>query len=117
MPVHAHDGAEGLEPEGMGQTAQELVAAIVMDDRLGDHGAEARHALRQPGRHLAVVKRQIGAARASCHANSSRTKCEPPPSTTSRSFTTIRPFASLGWTKGGRLAHQAAAPPLRSRNP
>ena len=51
----------------MGQTAQELVAAIVVDDRLGDDRAEPRHALAEPGRHPAVVQRQIGAARPSSH--------------------------------------------------
>ena len=34
MPVHAHDGAERLEPEGMGEPAQEFVAAVFDDDRL-----------------------------------------------------------------------------------
>jgi hypothetical protein len=36
---HAHDGAERLEPEGMGQAAQEFIAAVVMDDGLANHGA------------------------------------------------------------------------------
>ena len=35
MPVHAHHGAERLEPERMGEPAQQLVAAVVVDDRLG----------------------------------------------------------------------------------
>src|SRR5262249_11314187 len=30
VPVHAHDGAERLEPEGVGETAQELIAPVVM---------------------------------------------------------------------------------------
>ena len=34
MPVHAHDRAERLEQEGMGEATQKLVAAISMDDRL-----------------------------------------------------------------------------------
>jgi hypothetical protein len=38
MPIHAHDGAEGLEPEWMRQAAKEFVATIVVDDRLGDDG-------------------------------------------------------------------------------
>ena len=49
MPVHAHHGAEGLEPEGMREPAQQLVAPVVMDDRLADHGAEPRHALASHG--------------------------------------------------------------------
>ena len=34
VPVHSHDGAEGLEPERVGEAAQELVAAVVVDDGL-----------------------------------------------------------------------------------
>ena len=70
MPVHAHDGAERLEPEGMRQTAQEFVASVMVDDRLRDDRAEPRHALAEPCRHPAVVKRQIGAARPSSHVAS-----------------------------------------------
>ena len=67
MPVHAHHGAERLEPKRVGKPAQQLVAAIFMDDRLADHGAQARHALAKPFRHAAAVKRQIGAAGALGH--------------------------------------------------
>ena len=63
MPVHPHHRAERLEPEGMRQPAQQLVAAILEDDRLGDHRAEPGHAIAQPFRHAAAVKRQVGAAR------------------------------------------------------
>ena len=68
MPVHAHDGAEGLEPEGMRQPPQEFIAAVVMDDGLADDGAERRHALPQPRRHAAAVERKISAACPSCHS-------------------------------------------------
>ena len=67
MPVHAHDGAEGLEPERMRQPAQEFLAPVVMHDRLRDHRAEPRHALAQPRRHAAAVERQVGASAASGH--------------------------------------------------
>ena len=67
MPVHAHDRAEGLEPEGMGEAAQEFVAAVFEDDRLGDHGAEPRHALAEPLGHAAVMQRQVGATSAARH--------------------------------------------------
>src|SRR5260370_35540724 len=50
MPVHAHDGAERLEPKRMSQPLQEFVAAVVVDDRLSDDGPERRHAGRQPRR-------------------------------------------------------------------
>ena len=62
MPVHAHDGAERLEPERMGEPAQELVAAIFDDDRLSDDRAEPGHAHGQPARHAPAVQRQVGAA-------------------------------------------------------
>src|SRR6185503_17732193 len=45
MPVHAHDRAEGLEPEGIAQPRQELSRAVMLDDGLGDAGAERGHAL------------------------------------------------------------------------
>jgi hypothetical protein len=48
MPVHPHDRAEGLKPERVSETAQELVAAVSVDDRLADRRAEAGHALREP---------------------------------------------------------------------
>ena len=67
MPVHPHDGAEGLEPERVRQPAQQLVTAILEDDRLGDHRAQARHALAQPWRHAATMQRQIGASGAAGH--------------------------------------------------
>ena len=35
MPVHPHDRAERLKPERMSKPAQELVAAVSVDDRLG----------------------------------------------------------------------------------
>ena len=54
MPI---DGAERLEPERMRQPLQELVAAVVVHDRLSDDGAEGRHAGRQPRRDASAVQR------------------------------------------------------------
>src|ERR1700720_2414184 len=68
MPVHAHDGAERLEPERMRQPLQEFVAAIMVDDRLSDDGAERRHAGRKPRREASAVQRQVGASGSSCHS-------------------------------------------------
>jgi hypothetical protein len=48
MPVHPHDRAERLKPERVSEAAQQLVAAVMMDDRLADHRAEAGHAVGQP---------------------------------------------------------------------
>ena len=62
VPVHAHDRAERLEPERMGEATQQLVAAISVDDRLADDGAEPAHAVREPQRHPPAVQRQIGAS-------------------------------------------------------
>jgi hypothetical protein len=45
----------------MGETAQEFVAAVIMRDGLGDYRAQPCHALAEPCRNPAVVKRQIGA--------------------------------------------------------
>jgi hypothetical protein len=62
MPVHAHDAAEGLEPERMRETPQQFVATIFHDDRLADDGAQLRHAFAQPLRHPAAMQRQVGAS-------------------------------------------------------
>ena len=67
VPVHAHHRAEGLEPEGMRETPQEFVAPVFEHDRLGDHGAEPRHALSEPPRHAAAVQRKVCAASAPRH--------------------------------------------------
>src|SRR3569832_1158277 len=67
MPVHPHHRAKRLEPEGMGQPAQHLIAAILQHNRLGDDGTQPGHALAQPSRHTTTVQRQVGAARALCH--------------------------------------------------
>src|SRR6478672_166518 len=45
MPIHPHYGAERLEPERMGETPQQLVASIMMDDRLAHDRTEAGHAI------------------------------------------------------------------------
>jgi len=62
MPIHPHDGAERLEPERVGDAPQQLVAPVVMNDRLANHRAEAAHSLRGPLRHLSAMERQIGAS-------------------------------------------------------
>ena len=46
----------------MRQAAQEFVAPVMMHDGLGDHGAQPRHALAEPGGNAAAMQRQIGAA-------------------------------------------------------
>jgi hypothetical protein len=58
----------------MRQTAQEFLASIVVDDRFREDRAEPGHALAEPCRHPAVVKRQIGAASPSSHLASEERK-------------------------------------------
>jgi hypothetical protein len=70
MPIHPHYGSERLEPEGMGEAAQELVAAVVMNDGFARDRAKARHAVREPSRHMATVQRQVGAAGPASHQQS-----------------------------------------------
>src|SRR6185312_44987 len=67
MPVHAHDRAERLEPERMGEPLQILVAAVMMHDRLGDDSAERGHASAEPRRHPPAMERKISAAGARGH--------------------------------------------------
>ena len=63
MPVHSHDGAEGLEPERIAEARQKCGGSVIVNDGLGDRGAELRHALGKPWRHTPTVKRQIRDAR------------------------------------------------------
>jgi hypothetical protein len=65
VPVHAQHAAERLEPEGVREARDELLAPVVVDDGLDEHAAEPLHALGEPARHPASVKRQIGGPRAS----------------------------------------------------
>src|ERR1700738_1868841 len=70
VPAHAHDGPERREPERVGQPPQQLVAPIVMDDRLRDDRTKTCHALAKPAGHAAAVKRKGGAAGSSSHQSS-----------------------------------------------
>ena len=62
VPVHAHDRAKRLKPERVSKATQQLVAAVMVDDRLRDDRAEAGHAVREPRRHPPAVQRQIRAS-------------------------------------------------------
>ena len=57
---------------GCASRLQQLVAAVVEDDRLGHDGAEPRHAVGEPLRHPAAVQRQIGVARPPRHSRKPR---------------------------------------------
>jgi hypothetical protein len=57
MPIHAHDGAEGLEPEGVAEAGQERRTSVMVDDGLADGGPELRHPVGQPLWHAAAMER------------------------------------------------------------
>src|SRR6185312_6322393 len=62
VPVHAHDAAERLEPEGIAEATEESGGAVGEDDVLGDRCAELGHALGQPGGDASTVEGEIGCA-------------------------------------------------------
>src|SRR6185369_7745166 len=64
VPVHSHHRAERLEPERMREAAEKLVAAVMMDNRLGNQPAETRHALGEPWGDMPAMEWQVGASRA-----------------------------------------------------
>jgi hypothetical protein len=47
----------------MSKTAQQLIAPVMVDDRLTHHGTEPGHAIRKPGRYASTMKRKEGASR------------------------------------------------------
>src|ERR1700675_2328187 len=67
MPVHAHDGAEGLNPEWIGEPTQQFVASIMMHDRLAHDRAETCHAVGEPFRNLPAMQREVRAPHPSSH--------------------------------------------------
>src|SRR5512139_3214520 len=67
VPVHPHDGAKRLEPERIGEAAQELIATVVVYHGLRDHTAQPCHARRQPVRDLPAMQRQVRTAGALRH--------------------------------------------------
>src|ERR1700722_438869 len=70
MPIHAHYCAKGLEPKRMSETAQNLIASVVMHDRFYDHASQRGHAGGQTMGYLTRVHRQTVAACSSCHSGS-----------------------------------------------
>jgi hypothetical protein len=67
VPVHAHHGAERLEPERVRQPREPCVAPVVQHDGLGDHATQHGHPLRQPRRDRAPVQRKIRGSRSCTH--------------------------------------------------
>src|SRR5437773_3166246 len=86
VPVHSHNGPERLEPEGVGETPQQLIAPVVMDNCLADHRAQAGHPVCEPLRDMSAVQRKIGSPSSSSHQSSCLSlnfhcppfKCRPP---------------------------------------
>src|ERR1700758_2235816 len=69
-PIHAHHGAERLEPERVSETAQQFVTAIMIDNRFADHRPEAGHPVGEPPRNLSSVQRQVGGSSPLGHQSS-----------------------------------------------
>src|ERR1051326_992575 len=67
MPIHPHDGAERLEPKGMGETAQQLIAPVVMHHGLADHRAQAGHAIGEPFRDMPAMQWKVSRTGSSGH--------------------------------------------------
>src|SRR3954468_15651514 len=70
VPVHSHHGPEGLEPERVGQPAQEIVSPVMMDDGLAQNRGEAVHSIRKPLRDSPAMQGKVGASGASSHGSS-----------------------------------------------
>jgi hypothetical protein len=67
MPVHPHYRAERLKPERMRETAKQLVAAVVVDNRFADHGAKPGHAVSEPSWDTPAMQGQISGSRVTGH--------------------------------------------------
>jgi hypothetical protein len=70
MPVHTHNGAERLEPEWVREAPQQLIAAVMMDNRFADNCAEAGHSVGKPFGNLSSMQRQIGGSSPLGHQSS-----------------------------------------------
>jgi hypothetical protein len=70
MPVHTHNGAERLEPEWVREAPQQLIAAVMMDNRFADNRAEAGHSVGEPLGNLPSVQRQVGGSSPLGHQSS-----------------------------------------------
>jgi hypothetical protein len=62
VPVHAHDGPEKLEPEGMRQAREKFIAAVMMHDSFGDEPPECRHPSCEPGRYASAMQGKVSNA-------------------------------------------------------
>jgi len=60
VPVHSHDAAERLKPEGIGKAGEKFRSAVTLQDRLDNGCAELGHAPGEPLRHTPAVKGEVG---------------------------------------------------------
>jgi hypothetical protein len=70
MPVHAHHGAERLEPERVGETPQQFVATVMMNDRFADNRTKVGHPVGKPSGNLPGVQRQVCGSSSLSHSSS-----------------------------------------------
>ena len=59
-----------LEPERMGETPQQFVATIMMDNRFAHNRAEAGHSVGKPPGNLSSVQREVGGSSPLGHQSS-----------------------------------------------
>ena len=57
VPVHPHHDAKRLEPERIGEPAQQFLAPIMVNDSFRHDGAKTAHPRGEPVGDLAVVER------------------------------------------------------------
>jgi len=67
VPIHSHNGAEGLKPERVNQPSQKLLMPIIDRNGRRDHSTQARHALDKPGWIPVATQRLVAAVRTTKH--------------------------------------------------
>jgi hypothetical protein len=56
-----------LKPERVGETPQQFVATVMMDDRFTDNRTKAGHSVGEPRGHLPTMQRQVGRSSSLSH--------------------------------------------------
>ena len=60
MPIETEDAAEGLEPDRVGEAAEQARCAFLREDRQRHFAGQRGHALEQPAWRAAAMERQVG---------------------------------------------------------
>src|SRR6185312_10623348 len=55
MPVHSHQAAQSLKPEGIAEAREQFRLPIVIENAFGDRRAQAGHSLGQPSRYTSAM--------------------------------------------------------------